>query len=771
MNKAKNRQESPYGIPGLQSGGVCPVTGRTLWTHPSWNVELPHYTNRLMLLDERTILAFSSGTIHLEDTKYYCKRFDLLFSMVSGGRKLHLIEDWSQLRGADTAARRAYVSYHMRNLSRLESLRFFGLNGLTRLLVGLGKALHVIPFPVEAHPDYPSVLTALGIPFKAPTETRVKVLGRPRRRWAIPLPAFLLRGHADRLAEIFGTLPWETPGEGVNPLPDKDPFHDLVAGWIAVKSDLDNLNERARRQEANFRALMESAREGVWLCDGQGVTQWANGSMAHLLGTSVSALAMRRLAEILPAALLEEARVQTTDPIEQRLPREDGHEVWAMVSAGPIPPENGDVPGIYAICTNISGRRKAEAQVRELAEALERRVLERTNELASSNRKLGDALRSREEFLATMSHELRTPLATILNVSESLRSGVQGHLVERQVERLRLLENNGRHLLALINDVLDLSKSLAGKLELSLAAVDLGVLSTECVHTIAPFAEKKGISLSCDVPAEPLFARVDPLRFRQILTNLLSNACKFSPGGARAGLRLEADPRARLIRVVVWDEGPGIAPDACEKLFQPFVQLDNRLAREHEGSGLGLALSRQLAEQHGGRILLDSSLGKGSVFTVELPWIEASDEGTTVDLESASGTNAISRAESHDRSILLVEDNDDLRQTVQEYLEAAGWTVHVASGGQQALDFFADDPADIVLMDIQMPGMDGLESIRRLRALPGGELPKIVAMSGLAFPEDVARSKAAGADMHLAKPVRLGLLVRLLEGLFDTQTD
>ena len=765
-NKAKNSQECPYRIPGLQNGGVCTLTGRTLWTHPDWNVELPHYSNKLLMLDERTIYAVSSGTIHLSDTMCYCERFDRMFASVSGGKPLHLIEDWSQLRGADTSARRAYVSYHLGRRNRLASLRFFGLNGLTRLMVALGKALHVVPFLVEAYPDYPSVLTAMGIPFKKISPTKVATIGRRKRSWAIPLPAFLLRGHAARLAEIFGALPWETPGEGVNPLPDKDPFHDLVAGWIAVKSDLDNLHERARRQEANFRALMESAREGVWLSDGTGATQWANGSMAHLLGTSVSALAGRSMSEILPPTLFAEARGQTTDPIELRLPRDDGREIWAMVSAGPIPPENGEPPGIYAICTNITGRRKAEGQVRELAEALERRVLERTNELAMSNKKLGDALRSREEFLATMSHELRTPLATMLNVSESLRGGIQGTLDERQVARLRLLENNGHHLLALINDVLDLSKSLAGKLELSLSPVDLRMLSTECVHTITPFAEKKGIDLSCTVPSDPLVARVDPLRFRQILTNLLSNACKFSPSGAKAGLRLEADSAGDKIRVVVWDEGPGIAPEECEKLFQPFVQLDNRLAREHEGTGLGLALSRQLAEQHGGCILLKSELGKGAIFTFELPWIKV-DEETSTSIEVASATGAISRLDTRKRSILLVEDNEDLRQTVQEYLEAAGWVVSVASGGFQALESFADEPSDIVLMDIQMPGMDGLESIRRLRSLPGGDAPKIVAMSGLAFPEDIARSKSAGADMHLPKPVRLGQLVRLLDSMIE----
>lgn len=760
--KAERMQESAYRIPGLVSAGICPFTGRALWTHPDWNVELPHYSNRLVLLDERVVLAYSSGTIHFSDAEHYCKRFDRLVRAVSGGRPLHLIEDWSHLRGADTAARRVYVSYHLRHREQLASLRFFGLNGLTRLLVGLGKALHVVPFPVEAHQDYASTLTAMGIPI-----LRSAQLERRRRSWRLPLPTPMLRGHAARLAEIFGALPWETPGEGVNPLSDDDPFHDLVAGWIAVKADLDNLHERARRQEANFRALMESAREGVWLSDGKGATLWANGSMAHLLGTSVSVLGGRRLAEILPLDIFEEARIQTTDPMELRLPRNDGREVWAMVSAGPIPPENGEIPGVYAICTNITGRRKAEAQVRELAEALERRVMERTEELATSNKRLGEALRSREEFLATMSHELRTPLATMLNVSESLRGGVQGPLEPRQIERLHLLENNGHHLLALINDILDLSKSLAGKLELSTSPMDVRALSVESARTISPFAEKKGIELSFDVPEDPVVAMVDPLRLRQILTNLLSNACKFSPRGSRVGLRLVADDQEQMIRIAVWDQGPGISQEERERLFQPFVQLDTRLAREHGGTGLGLALSRELAERHGGRILLESKSGEGAVFTLELPWHRAADDNTT-DVEISAVGVVLDASEKMERLVLLVEDNDDLRQTVHEYLEAAGWNVRSVPGGAQALEDFAQIRADIVLMDIQMPGMDGNEAIRGLRALPGGATPKIVAMSGLAFPEDIARSKAAGADLHLPKPVRLAQLVRLLETLGES---
>jgi len=764
MAKTARTDRDPYGIGGLQACGSCPVTGRTYWTRADWNVELPHYSNRLMLLDATTVVCISRGIIHAADADDYCARFDRLCEAVLGaaGGRIHLVEDWSDLRSADTGARRIYASYHVRHRDRLASMRFFGLNGLTRLLVNLSKAFQVVPFPVEIHPNYASILKALGFPVDA------SMVHESESRWWLPrLPSFLLRGHARRLADIFGALQWGSPGETRNPLPETDPFHDLVAGWIAVKADLDHLNERATRQEANFRAVMESAREGVWLCDAKGATLWTNGSMASLVGATASELSELRLGEVLPADLFESARQRTTEPREFRVPRSDGKDVWAMVSAGPIPSDSDETSGVFAIFSNITGRRKAEEKVRDIADDLERRVVERTGELALSNQLLEEALRSREEFLAAMSHELRTPLATILNISESLRGGVQGSLDERQIERLRVLENNGHHLLALIGDVLDLSKSLAGKIDLAPAAIDIGALCGECLNAIRPFAETQGIDLGLEIPAQAVVATLDPLRVRQILTNLLSNACKFPPRGTRAGLVLTADPAARMVRIVVWDEGPGISPEAVERLFQPFVQLDNRLAREHGGTGLGLALSRRLAEQHGGRILLDTAPGAGCRFTVELPGYQPGSEPPTEgSILHASG--GIPRNAVRERRVLVVEDNNDLRQTVKEYLEAAGWIVRTASGGSQALEAFQEDVSDIVLMDIQMPGMDGLEAIRRLRALPRGAFPKVVAISGLAFPEDTERSRAAGADLHLPKPVRLGQLVLILDDLLAT---
>ncbi len=737
------------------------MSGRILWTRPEWNTDLPHYQNELRILAPNLIVARSRGFIYGEDTLAYIRRFEkVLAEFAPDGRKICFIEDWTGMTGADTLARRTYVSYHVQNSDRYHGVSFFGLNAMTRMLVTLSRQLSAVPFPLETGSNYAEamdkILRILGAK-KGETQSCDALAPLPP---VLPLPGAMLRGHARRLEEIFGRIPWDQEGEPPNPLPPKDPFHNLVAGWVAIKADLDDLHRRSEGLERNFRAIMESAQEGVWIADSAGRTVWANGTMAQLMDTPIAKMSQLKLFDALPSSLVREAHETTLPACELRLLRPGGTAIWVLVSAGPVPPDMDGTGGIYAICTDITERRESETEVRRLNEVLEQRVEERTAELAASNQKLADSLKGREDFLAAMSHELRTPLATMLNVAEAMRAGVHGGLSSRQDERLALLERNGRHLQSLINDVLDLSKSIAGSFALNLETVDISELARQCVSSIHETALERTVTVFSDIPAEPVAAEVDPVRIRQILLNLLSNACKFTPPGSAMGLRLLPRPENDLVVFEVWDQGPGISPLAQHKLFQPFVQLDNGLAREHGGAGLGLALSRRLAQAHHGTIELDADSREGATFRLIVPWKRDDSQILTV----ARKTTAIPRNESTGPGILLVEDNLDLRETVAEYLSSAGWQVQMAGGGLEALCLFEAQPFEIVLMDIQMPGMDGLESIRRLRTTPAGRMAKIVAMSGLAFPEDKERAILAGADLHLSKPVRLHNLVDVLSG-------
>ena len=756
--------------PGLVESGRCPVTGRVLWTRPEWNVDLPHYQNELFLLAPGIVFARSRGFIYGENTLAYLKRFELLWAEASRpGLPICMIEDWTELRGADTLARRTYVAYHVENRDRYAGFSFFGMNALTRTMISLGRKLFVVPFALEVSRTYEEALS------KA-----LLMVGAQKERARSPLPSMPvptvpllemsslpdreLRDHARRLEDIFGQIPWDRQGEPANPLAIQDPFHDLVAGWIAVKTDLDDLHQRNRKLEKNFRAIMESAQEGVWIADVGGDTLWANGTMATMMGVSIEKMEGLRLENAIPASLAREAGFTAIAAGELRLMRPDGSAIWVLASAGPLPPDVDGTGGIYVICADITARRHAETEVRRLNEDLEMRVEERTAELADSNRKLADAVRAREEFLAALSHELRTPLATMLSVAESLRAGVHGYLPTRQDERLALIEKNGRHLKSLIDDVLDLTKSIAGSLSLNLEVVDLAELSRQCLASIREMTLARGIALVSEIPTFAVVAVIDPLRVRQILLNLLSNAGKFSPPGSTMGLRFEPQNDKKLLVLEVWDLGPGIAPQSQAKLFKPFVQLDSRLAREHGGAGLGLALSRRLAEAHGGTVEFDGSPGKGAAFRVILPWII----GASIE-NAARKSGAIPRDDKLGPSLLLVEDNQDLRDTIHEYFLSEGWVVRAASGGSEALEIFAAHPFDVVLMDIQMPGMDGLEAIRRIRENAQGRVAKIVAMSGLAFPDDKERVFLAGADLHLSKPVRLQSLLELVSGFSRSQ--
>lgn len=753
----------PEKHPGLILLRTCPVTGRPFWTRPEWNVELPHYTNTLAVLGPGLVVAWTRGTIRGEDTEAYITRFDRLLSeFLPSDQKLALIEDWSQFRGADTKARRLYVAYHVSHRERFGGISYFGLSSLSRLFISLGSMINAVPFPVSISREYSGALAnSLGmLGLDVPTGLLVEP-PEPLPK-AFPLPAALLRSHARRLVEAFGSLPWDRSEVTQNPLPANDPFYDLVEGWIAIKTDIEGVHTRNVGLERSFRAILETAREGMWIARADGNTVWANGAMANLVGISPDQMVKARLDRVLPESLMKAAAAGNVGAEEHPITCQDGTFRWVLVSAGPVPVEMEGGGGIYAICTDISARRRAEAEVMRLNEALERRVEERTSELAGSNARLASALRSREEFLAAMSHELRTPLATMLNVSESLRAGVHGSLESQQDARLALLERNGRHLQSLIDDILDLSRSLAGSLSLHPESTDIGELARQCASSIWDMAQSRGIAVIQEISERPMVAHVDPLRIRQILLNLLSNACKFSPEGSRIGIRVRGDADRQRLEVEVWDEGPGIALESQSKLFQPFVQLDNRLARAHGGAGLGLALSRRLAEAHQGSIVLQSEPGKGSVFRLEIPW-----EGSESACDLLPTALVRPKTPKSGATILLVEDNTDLRETVEEFLAAAGWQVKTACGGKEGVESFAKERFDAVLMDIQMPGMDGLEAIRRIRDLPNGLSAKMVAMSGLAFPEDKQRALSTGADMHLSKPVHLSSLHEILLKLCD----
>jgi PAS domain S-box-containing protein len=425
---------------------------------------------------------------------------------------------------------------------------------------------------------------------------------------------------------------------------------------------------------------------------------------------------------------------------------------------------------IYRI-TLFEELQAANAELANKRGLLAQRVQERTAELSAANAELARAARLKDEFLANMSHELRTPLNAILGMSEILRMNVYGMLNEKQLNALNHIEEGGRHLLGLINDILDLSKIEAGKLELIVGPISVKNICQSSLRFIQQMAQKKRIKLFSTIDHTIEVIEADERRLKQILVNLLSNAVKFTPEEGQIGLELESDEARNVVHFTVWDTGIGIAEEEMARLFKPFVQIDSRLSRQYEGTGLGLSLVSRLVEMHGGGILVKSEVGRGSRFTISLPWQQTARQRREDDPSRTPGpiadqTQAIAPPPlPPDRQslILLVEDNEVNIITTRDFLRLKGYRVIVARNGLEAIEQTREERPDLILMDIQMPRMDGLEATRRIRADAELASIPIIALTAMAMPGDRERCLKAGVSDYLSKPISLDQLLETIE--------
>jgi signal transduction histidine kinase/DNA-binding NarL/FixJ family response regulator len=418
-------------------------------------------------------------------------------------------------------------------------------------------------------------------------------------------------------------------------------------------------------------------------------------------------------------------------PIERLLP--DGR--WVLIAERRTP--DGGTVGIR---TDITAMKRA------------------MDEIAKARDQARAAAEAKSQFLSRMSHELRTPLNSILGFAQLLAA--DAGMNEEQRTQLQTLLGAGRHLLDLVNGLLDLGKIEAGRLELADRPLALPALLSSCADLLRPEAQRKGISFSVALAEDlPAHVRGDPTRLRQLTLNLLSNAVKFTPPGGVVALRASvggyaAEPGHAPIRIEIEDTGPGIPKQQISRLFQDFEQIAPAL---EPGTGLGLAISARLAEAMGGRIGCESEPGRGAMFWVEIP------------LKLAEAPEAAATPAGTLRSplrVLVVDDVAANRMVARAMLAAAGHSVELAADGAAALDAVATHDFDAVLMDLQMPGMDGLEATRRIRALPAprGNVP-VFALTASALPEQVEQCRQAGMDGHLAKPIERDALLALLDSV------
>ncbi|MEI7770575.1 MAG: ATP-binding protein [Chloroflexales bacterium] len=525
------------------------------------------------------------------------------------------------------------------------------------------------------------------------------------------------------------------------------------------------LEERVRQRTAEVQDLYERAPVGYHSVDAHGTMMMVNQTELTLLGYARAEMLGRPVTDFLTPP--SRATFHATFPVfrqrgwlsdlEAEFIRSDGTTLPVLISATAIYDQAGAYVMSRSTVIDMTLRKQVEETMRR------------------ANVELARAARAKDDFLANMSHELRTPLNAILAFSEILREAIYGPLNPRQQDSLHNIETSGHHLLELINDILDLSKVESGQMNLQVERVSVADLCDASLLFVRELALKKSLRIAFDINDSTATLEVDPRRMKQMLVNLLSNAVKFTPTGGYVRLEVAADAMEGVIRFAVQDTGIGIAPDDLARLFQPFSQLDSSLSRQYEGTGLGLALVRRLAEQHGGSIAVESALGAGSRFTITLPYqyVPKPQELQPVAvgaLGAAPAPAALANAPLSEPSppqarILLAEDSEINILAIEEYLQAKGYQVIVAHNGREALDLADRVRPDLILMDIQMPDLDGLEAIRRLRARPTRATIPIVALTALAMPGDRERCLAVGANAYLAKPVSLKGLLALIERL------
>jgi len=501
---------------------------------------------------------------------------------------------------------------------------------------------------------------------------------------------------------------------------------------------------------ARYAAIVASSDDAIVGKDLDGyITSW-NPAAERIYGYTSAEAVGRHITMIIPEERRSEEdmvlgrirRGESVDHFETVRVARDGRRFTVSLTVSPIKNAAGEIIGASKIARDVTERAAIAAENAALLRAAEQARAEAE-----------EASRAKDEFLAMLGHELRNPLAPIATALSLIkhRSGAldrEHAVIERQV----------KHMTRLVDDLMDVARVTRGKVALALEPTDVAEAVDRAVETASPLLEERRHRLTTNTAAG-LVVRADPARLGQVITNLLHNAARYTDPGGHIEVGAARDGDA----VTLWvkDDGHGIAPDLLPRVFDPFVQGRQALDRARGGLGLGLALVRSLVELHGGSVSVESEgPGRGSRFEVRLPAAPPEASVPPPDLSARWGALRAAGAR-----VLVVDDNADGAELLGEMLSLLGFESLIAYDGPGALALAEGRPIDLAVLDIGLPGMDGYELARRLRALDGYASVKLIALTGYGRPSDRARSREAGFDAHLVKPVGVGELRALVEQL------